>query len=195
MNSLELLIGSLSKIPGLGKKTATRMAFHFLKADELFTRELGELILNVKRKIIRCSQCGNYTETDPCSICADSSRETKLLCVVEQVQDLMTLHATGEYRGVYHVLHGVISPMDGVGPEELRLPKMVSRIKELGVEEVILATNATMSGDTTALYIYKMLSDLPVKVTRLASGLPAGGDLEYADKLTIARSLRGRTAL
>lgn len=195
MGPLDALISNLSRLPGLGKKSAVRMAFHLLKADRKYLADLGQQIATLRDKIVRCSVCGNYTEVDPCEICSDASRDQNTLCVVEQVQDLMNLQSTGEYRGLFHVLHGVISPLDGIGPAELGLDRLDRRIAEGNIHEIILATNPTMEGDTTALYIHRMLGPRGVKITRLASGLPVGGDLEYADRLTIARALKARTEI
>lgn len=195
MGPLDILIANLSRLPGLGKKSAVRMAFHLLKADRGYLSELGRQIATLRDHIVRCSVCGNYTEADPCEICTDPTRDRSMLCVVEQVQDLMNLQATGEYRGLYHVLHGVIAPLDGVGPAELGLDKLERRVAAGGIAEVILATNPTLEGDTTALYLNKLLSPVGVKLTRLASGLPVGGDLEYADRLTIARALKARAGM
>lgn len=195
MGPLDSLIANLARLPGLGKKSAVRMAFHLLKADSAYLGELGRQIATLRDHIVRCSVCGNYTEMDPCEICSDPGRDRTTLCVVEQVQDLMNLQATGEYRGVFHVLHGVIAPLDGVGPGELGLDRLEKRLANGEVREVILATNPTLEGDTTALYIHRMLGSRGVKVTRLASGLPVGGDLEYADRLTIARALKARAGM
>lgn len=195
MGPLDALITSLSRLPGLGKKSAVRMAFHLLKADRDYLTLLGRQIATLRDSVVRCSICGNYTEADPCEICTDPTRDQTVLCVVEQVQDLMNLHATGEYRGLFHVLHGVIAPLDGVGPAELGLDRLERRLAEGTVREVILATNPTLEGDTTALYIHRMLGPRQLKMTRLASGLPVGGDLEYADRLTIARALKARSGM
>jgi len=195
MGPLDALIANLSRLPGLGKKSAVRMAFHLLKADRGYLAELGRQIATLRDHIVRCSVCGNYTEADPCEICSDPTRDRTTLCVVEQVQDLMNLQATGEYRGLFHVLHGVIAPLDGVGPAELGLDKLERRVAEGQVREVILATNPTLEGDTTALYIHRLLSSSGARLTRLASGLPVGGDLEYADRLTIARALKARAGM
>jgi len=191
---LDALIANLSRLPGLGKKSAVRMAFHLLKADHHYLAELGRQIATLRDHIVRCSVCGNYTEADPCEICSDPGRDRTIICVVEQVQDLMNLQATGEYRGLFHVLHGVIAPLDGVGPAELGLDRLERRLGG-EVKEVILATNPTLEGDTTALYIHRLLASRGIKVTRLASGLPVGGDLEYADRLTIARALKARAGM
>ena len=195
MNALDELIDSLSRLPGVGKKSATRLAYHILGADSAFNRKLSEQIGAIQERIVSCSICGNYTEDDPCEICTDGGRDRGVICVVEQAQDVAVLEQTHEYRGLYHVIGGVISPIDGVGPEDLRIGSLVSRIERGEVEEVILATNPTVEGDTTALYVSKLLEARTVRVSRLALGLPVGGDLEYADRLTIARSLRHRTAL
>ena len=195
MNALDELIDSLSRLPGVGKKSATRLAYHLLGADSSFNLKLADQIATIKERIVSCSICGNYTEVDPCEICSDQSRDRRVICVVEQPQDVAVLEQTREYRGLYHVVGGVISPIDGVGPEDLRIGSLVSRIESEGIEEVILATNPTVEGDTTALYISKMMERRSVRVSRLALGLPVGGDLEYADRLTIARSLRYRTSI
>jgi recombination protein RecR len=192
---LDALITSLSRLPGLGKKSAVRMAFHLLKADRDYLSLLGRQITTLRDSVVRCSVCANYTEADPCEICTDPTRDQTVLCVVEQVQDLMNLQATGEFRGLFHVLHGVIAPLDGIGPAELGLDRLDRRLAEGAVSEVILATNPTLEGDTTALYIHRMLAPRGLKITRLASGLPVGGDLEYADRLTIARALKARSGM
>jgi len=171
------------------------MAFHLLKADRDYLSLLGRQIATLRDSVVRCSVCGNYTEAEPCELCTDPTRDQTTLCVVEQVQDLMNLQATGEYRGLFHVLHGVIAPLDGIGPAELGLDRLERRLAEGTIREVILATNPTLEGDTTALYIHRMLGARPLKITRLASGLPVGGDLEYADRLTIARALKARSGM
>lgn len=195
MNALDQLIDSLSRLPGVGKKSETRLAYHLLATDSSYNRKLAEEIATIRERIVSCSVCGNYTEDDPCEVCRDPGRDRRVICVVEQPQDLAVLEQTHEYRGLYHVVGGVISPIDGVGPEDLRIGSLVARVEKERIEEVILATNPTVEGDTTALYISKMLEARTVRVSRLALGLPVGGDLEYADRLTIARSLRHRTSL
>ncbi|MDR3200627.1 MAG: recombination mediator RecR [Spirochaetales bacterium] len=195
MKSLDTLVSRLSKLPGIGRKSALRIAYYLLRADAPFTSALAEAIAGIRDKVKTCSACGSYTEDDPCPVCADSGRDRRILCVVEQPQDIEALESTGEYRGLYHVLGGVISPLDGVGPQDLSIGRLMDRIKNLHASEIILATNPTVEGDTTALYLVKLLETLDVKVSRLALGLPVGGDLEYADRLTLARSLRGRTLL
>jgi recombination protein RecR len=195
VKTLDGLIAYLSKLPGIGKKSAARIAYYLLRADESFVSGLSANLLSLRERVRSCSICGNYTEEDPCSVCDDPGRDTSLLCVVEQPQDVVVLESTREYRGRYHVLMGVLSPLDGVGPENLRIGKLVERLRGGDIREVILATNPTVEGDTTALYLVKLLEPLGVKTSRLALGLPVGGDLEYADRLTLARSLRGRTVL
>ncbi|HPE35945.1 MAG TPA: recombination mediator RecR [Spirochaetales bacterium] len=195
MKALEDLVALLSRLPGIGKKSAYRMAFHILKLDGQFAALLAERITGLKDKVRFCSRCGAYTEEDPCPVCSSPSRDRSVLCVVEQPQDVLTIEASREYHGLYHVLGGLISPLDGVGPDALRLDRLVDRVRELGVREVILATNPTVEGDTTALYVKRLLDATGVRVSRLATGMPVGGDLEYADRLTLVRSFRGRTGL
>ncbi len=193
MNTLDSLISSLSRLPGIGKKSASRLAYHLLKTPRRYNEELAGLILDVKDKIFQCSVCGNYTEEDPCPICADTGRDRSILCIVEQPSDVMTLEATHEYNGLYHVLQGVLSPLDGVGPEDLTFDKLMVRLERDPVREIIMATNPTMEGEATATYLVRQLSGRNIRITKLASGLPVGGDLEYVDPLTLARSLKGRS--
>ncbi|MDR3312371.1 MAG: recombination mediator RecR [Spirochaetaceae bacterium] len=195
MNTLDELVESFSRFPGIGKKSAARIVTYLLKADPVFLRQFAHRIVTLQERIRPCSVCGAYTEADPCPICSDPSREKTLLCVVEQPQDVAIIEASREYAGLFHVLGGLIAPLDGVGPDSLGIPRLVSRVREGGFSEVILATNPTVEGDTTAFYIRQVLADTGVRVTRLASGLPVGGDLEYADRLTLSRSFRGRTSL
>jgi len=194
MNAFEDLTESFSRLPGMGKKSAGRLVNFLLKSDATFLERFSRQIAEIQQKIHPCSVCGAYTEDDPCPICRDSSRDTKTICVVEQPQDVMTIDASREYSGLFHVLGGLIAPLEGVGPDQLSIAKLLERVQTGSVTEVILATNPTVEGDTTALYILKLLSKTGIAVTRLASGLPVGGDLEYADRLTLARSFRGRTA-
>ena len=189
------LIQELEKLPGVGPKTAQRLAFFILNMPEEEARALAEAILNAKRKIKRCQVCFNYTERDICEICSDPRRDRSTVCVVEQVSDLMAIERMGEYKGLYHVLHGLISPIDGVGPEDLTIPQLVDRVRAGGIEEVILATSATVEGDATASYIADLLKPLRVRVTRIGLGIPAGGDLDYADQITILRAFEGRREL
>lgn len=195
MKALEELVTLLSRLPGIGKKSAARMAYHLLKADPSFAELLSERIATLRERVRFCSECGAYTEDDPCPVCSSPVRDRGVICVVEQAQDVLTLEASREYHGLYHVLGGLISPLDGVGPEALGLERLRERVARLGAKEVVLATNPTVEGDTTALYVKRELEGLGARVSRLATGIPVGGDLEYADRLTLARSLRGRTPL
>lgn len=193
MNALEDLIDNLCRLPGIGKKSAARLAYHILKQDPSYAHRLADSLYRLHESIKPCPVCGAFTDQDVCAICSDPGRDGSCICVVEQPQDVYTLMSMGEYRGLFHVLGGVIAPLEGIGPEQLRIASLVKRIGSgTAVKEVILATNPTIEGDTTALYIQKVLRDLPVEVTRLASGLPVGGDLEYTDKLTLMRSFKGR---
>ena len=193
MNALEDLIDNLCRLPGIGKKSAARLAYHILKQDPPYAHRLADSLYKLHDSIRPCPVCGAFTDQDVCDICGDPTRDGSCICVVEQPQDVSTLMSIGEYRGLFHVLGGVIAPLEGIGPEQLRIASLVKRSGNgTAVKEVILATNPTIEGDTTALYIQKVLRDLPVEVTRLASGLPVGGDLEYTDKLTLMRSFKGR---
>jgi recombination protein RecR len=194
-NALDRLVTLLAKLPGVGKKSAGRMAYHILETSPDYARNLAEELAGLHRAIKRCSVCGAFTETDPCSICSDSGRDVSVLCVVERPQDVRIIDEAREFHGRFHVLGGLIAPLEGVGPEDLNLGRLLSRVRKDGVREVILAMNPTLEGDTTALYLQKLLKDTGAEVTRLASGLPVGGDLEYADRLTLSRSFRGRIKL
>ena len=199
MTILEQLIKGFSRLPGVGKKSASRIVYYLLKADPEYLNSLSDLIRRLQPSVRSCTVCGTYTESDLCSICSDYHRNKELICVVEESRDVQTIESTGEFNGLFHVLGGVISPLDGVGPEDLSIRKLLSRISdnsdEYRVKEVIIATNPTIEGDTTALYLVNLLRNSGVLVSRLALGLPVGGDLEYADKLTLSRSLRGRTKI
>lgn len=195
MTTLDQLIKSLSRLPGIGSKSAARLAYHLIQADSQYNKSLSTQIAELQERVFTCSVCGSYTETDPCPVCTDSSRDSTLLCIVEQPQDVMTIDASGAYHGLYHVLNGAISPLDGIGPEQLSIAELLNRIKGSSILEIIIATNPTEEGDTTALYLSRLLKQTGIPVTRLASGLPIGGDLEYADRITLARSLRGRISL
>lgn len=190
---LSHLIKQLSRLPGIGAKSAARIAYFLLQTDRAFTEALSDDIRSIQHRIHRCSVCGAFTEAEPCDVCSDPRRDRSRICVVEQPQDVAVLEASGAFDGLYHVLCGVISPIDGVGPEDLSVAKLIERAT--GISEVIIATNPTVEGDTTALYLAKLLEERNIPVSRLALGLPVGGDLEYADRLTIERSLRGRTRL
>jgi recombination protein RecR len=193
MNALDDVIESLSRLPGVGKKSAARMAHYLLKNDRSICERIARDISVLHDRIHPCRVCGSYTEGDLCGVCTDPGRDRHLVCVVEQPQDVQTIEAVREYNGLFHVLGGVIAPLEGIGPDQLSLSALIARIQEGEIQEVILATNPTVEGDTTALYIQRILKGKNVSVTRLASGLPVGGDLEYADRLTLARSFRGRS--
>lgn len=193
--TVERLIEAFRRLPGVGKRSAERFALHLLSAPEDEARELGESILDARRRIGRCSVCRNLAETDPCPVCTDEKRDRKTLCVVERPSGMMALERGGSYRGLYHVLHGVIHPLDGIGPNELAIDALVRRVKEQGIQEVIIATNATVEGENTALYISRLLAPLGVAVTRIAHGVPMGSGLEFADDVTLSRALQGRTRL
>ena len=186
------LIDELGRLPGIGPKSAQRIAFHLLKLPAEDAHRLARAIVDAKERISWCRRCFNLAEGDVCRICADDRRDPSVLCVVEEPRDIVAMERTGELRGRYHVLQGAISPIDGVGPEQLRVRELLQRVEAEGVEEVILATNPNIEGEATALYLVKLLRPLGVRVTRLASGLPVGGDLEYADELTLGRALEGR---
>ena len=195
MERLDRLINSFARLPGIGRKSASRIAYWLLETDRSFVDSLSHDLGEIRDHILRCRECGNYAEAELCEVCSSPVRERDQMCVVEQSRDVATIEATGEFRGLYHVLHGVLSPLDGVGPEELGLGRMKARILREGVKEVIVATNPTLEGDSTALYIVRMLSLDGISVSRIASGLPVGGDMEYADKLSVARALRARQNL
>ncbi len=192
-NSVQRLIDRFARFPGIGKKTAQRMAFQVMKSDETEAAELAESIMNVKTKIHFCTICGGITEDDPCTICTDPKRSQDMICVVEDPQDIFIFERSSSYRGVFHVLGGIISPLDGTGPDDLNLNKLIDRVKD--GSEIILATNPSVEGDTTALYINKLFSDKNVKITRLARGIPVGSAIEYTDEATLTRALEGRTGL
>ena len=191
--SIQDLIRELSSLPGVGPKTAQRLAFHLLRSHQGISRNLGEAVLNLKKGVTLCRECQNLTTENPCKICTNVYRDKKIICVVEDTMDLIAVEKTREYKGLYHVLHGVIAPMDGIGPQDLKIRELLARIKNNGVKEVILATNPSMEGEATAMYLAKLLKRHKVKVTRIARGLPVGGDLEYADDITLTRALEGRS--
>ncbi|MBL7119160.1 MAG: recombination protein RecR [Dehalococcoidia bacterium] len=186
------LIEELHKLPGIGPKNAQRLAYFLLHAPEEQARDLAEAIVAVKEKIVFCSICQNITEAAPCPICRDDERDHTKICVVEKPMDILPLERTRGYNGLYHVLHGVISPMEGVGPENLRIGELLARLQGESVREVILATNPNLEGEATAMYLQRLIVPLGIKVTRLARGLPFGSDLEYADEVTLTRALEGR---
>ena len=194
--AVENLVTQLTKLPGIGRRTAQRLAFHILSTPSADVLELTRAIEDVKSRVGFCRECGNLTEDEVCSVCTDARRDRTIICVVEQPVDVVSLERTGEYRGLYHVLGGALSPLDGVEPTDLRIDDLVNRVERNGVTEVVLATNPTMTGEATAAYVADRLRDRDkVQVTRLASGLPVGGDLEYADEVTLGRALAGRRAM
>ena len=190
--SLTRLVRELARLPGIGEKTATRLALFVLRADGEYAQDLAEAIVAVKHETRLCSRCFSLTEADPCGVCADPRRTGDVICVVEDPADLLAIERAGEFRGHYHVLHGALSPLDGIGPDDLKIQPLLERLRREVVQEVIVATNPSMEGDATALYLRQQLEPLGVRVTRLARGLPVGGDLEYADQNTLLRALSGR---
>jgi recombination protein RecR len=190
--AVEDLIAKLAKLPGIGKKTAARLAFYILQSSQEDAQGLARSILQVKERIGLCHICFNIAEGQVCPICRNSQRDRSLLCVVEAPSDLMAIEATGIFKGLYHVLQGAIAPLDGIGPQELKIAELLERLKQGGVREVIIATNPTIEGDATALYLAKVVKPLRITVTRIAQGIPAGGDIEYVDIKTMSRSLEGR---
>lgn len=186
------LIEELTKLPTIGPKTAQRLTFYLLRAPVDQVRDLSRAILDVKERIIFCSTCFNITEEDPCALCRAGDRDRSLLCVVEEPLDVLALERTRGFKGLYHVLHGVISPVDGVGPEDLKIRELLARLREGAVREVILATNPNLEGEVTAMHLQRLIAPLGIRVTRIARGLPVGGDLEYADEVTLTRALEGR---
>jgi recombination protein RecR len=197
--ALDRLVALFSRLPGIGKKSASRLVYHILDADPSFAKTLAAELNGLHEAVRRCSRCGSFTESDPCPICTDTGRDSTLLCVVERAQDVRLIDESREFHGRFHVLGGLIAPLEGINPGNLNIARLPARIVDEGVREVILALNPTIEGDTTALYIQRFLSEKlpshPLEVSRLASGLPVGGDLEYADRLTLSRSLRGRIKL
>jgi recombination protein RecR len=193
VSAIEDLIGELAKLPGIGRKTATRLTYFLLKQPNEHADRLARAVNAVAEKIRSCAVCGNLTEEDPCAICSDTRRDPSIVCVVEEASDIGAIERSGEYEGLYHVLGGHLSPLDGVGPEDLRIESLRDRLANgSGVQEVILATNPSMEGEVTATYVRRMLDEMKVRVTRIALGLPVGGDLEYADRVTIAQALLAR---
>ena len=192
---LEILINELSKLPGIGGKTAQRLAFHILSLEDKEAEQLADSILRAKREMRYCSVCGNLTDTDPCRICSDPARRQDVICVVESPRDVAAMERIREYNGLYHVLHGVISPMEGIGPEDINLKSLIARLQASDVKELIIATNPNIEGEATAMYIARLIKPAGIKVSRIAHGIPVGGDLEYADEVTLLKSLEGRRQL
>lgn len=193
--SIEKLIESFEKLPSIGNKTAARLAFYMLNASEEDTNEFINSIQEAKKNLKYCSKCFNITDTDPCPICSNPARDASLICVVEDVKDVVAMEKTHEFKGVYHVLHGSISPMNGIGPDDIKIKELLTRLMNGDVKEVILATNPRVEGEATAMYISKLIKPLGVKVTRIAHGIPVGGDLEYTDEATLSKALEGRVEL
>jgi recombination protein RecR len=189
---IQRLIDELARLPGIGRKSAQRLAFHLLAVEDEDARRLARAIIEMREQVRLCRRCFNVTGEDECSICRDLRRDLSVVCVVERAQDIVVVERTREFRGRYHVLGGAISPIEGIGPERLRFGELLARVRSEGIREAIVATNPTVEGDTTALYLAKVLKPEGVRVTRLASGLPVGGDLDYADELTLGRALVGR---
>lgn len=195
-NIIDDLTNSFSRLPGIGKKSAARIVNNLLKANPAYIQNFARQLSELQQKIKPCSVCGAWTETNPCPICSNPLRDKSLICVVEQPQDVITIDSTGTFSGLFHVLGGVIAPLEGIGPEQLNIASLLNRAKTEAIKEIIIATNPTFEGDSTAMYLQRLLSEFSnIKVTRLATGIPVGGDLEYADKLTLARSFSGRTTL
>ena len=195
-NIIDDLTNSFSRLPGIGKKSAARIVNNLLKANPAYIQNFARQLSELQQKIKPCSVCGAWTEINPCPICSNPLRDKSLICVVEQPQDVITIDSTGTFSGLFHVLGGVIAPLEGIGPEQLNIASLLNRAKTEAIKEMIIATNPTFEGDSTAMYLQRLLSEFSnIKVTRLATGIPVGGDLEYADKLTLARSFSGRTTL
>jgi recombination protein RecR len=189
---IDTLIEALTKLPGIGRKTATRLAFHILRSNPSEAQELARAILDVKEKIHLCSTCFNLTDEDPCQICKDERRNKEILCIIEGPNDLIAIENTGEFKGRYHVLHGTISPLEGISPDDIKIKELMERLRKENVSEVILATNPTVEGGATALYLIDLIKGLGLKVTRIAYGIPMGGEIEYVDAMTLSKALEGR---
>ena len=193
--SIEKLIQSFEKLPSIGNKTAARLAFYILNASEEETKDFVSSIINAKKNLKYCSKCYNISDTDPCQICGNPKRDQSEICVVEDVRDIIAMEKTHEFKGVYHVLHGSISPMNGIGPDDIKIKELLARLMDGQVKEVILATNPRVEGEATAMYLSKLIKPLGIKVTRIAHGIPVGGDLEYTDEITLTKALEGRREL
>jgi recombination protein RecR len=189
------LIDSFSRLPGIGPKTAARLAFHVLRMKEEEAVDFAKALVSVKRNLFYCSICCNITDTDPCRICADKTRDPSVICAVQEPKDVVAMERTKEFGGLYHVLHGAISPLDGIGPDDIRIAELVRRLSDERVQELILATNPNIEGEATAMYLSRLVKPFGIKVTRIAHGLPVGGDLEYADEVTLSKALEGRREL
>ena len=189
------LINQFEKLPGIGHKTAVRLAFYILESDENVAKEFSETLVKAKKNVKFCSICYNLTEKDPCDICSNAKRDESTICVVENVKDVIAMEKTHEYKGKYHVLHGSISPMNNISAGDIKIKELLERLKDDSIKEVILATNPTVEGEATAMYISRLIKPLGIKVTRIAHGLPVGGDLEYTDEITLIKALEGRTQM
>jgi recombination protein RecR len=192
---VERLIEALSRLPGIGPKTASRLTYFLLRAPARESEELSEALKELRRGTVFCSQCYNITVDDPCAVCSDTTRDPKLICAVEEPLDVLAIERTGLFNGHYHVLHGAINPVEGIGPEDLRISELVTRVGRDGIRELILAMNPTLEGEATSMYLKRQLEGAPVRLTRLARGLPSGGDLEYADVTTLSQALQGRSEI
>ena len=190
--SIEKLIESFEKMPSIGHKTAIRLAYHMLDMSDDEIKEFTSSITDAKQKLKYCSICFNISDTDPCPICSDTKRDQSTICVVEDVRDIMAMERTHEYKGVYHVLHGTISPLNGIGPDEIKIKELLNRIRDNEIKEVIIATNPRVEGEATSIYLSKLLKAFNIKVTRIAHGIPVGGDLEYTDEITLMKAMEGR---
>ena len=193
--SIEKLIESFEKLPSIGHKTAQRLAFYMLDQSKEEIKEFTDSIINAKNNLKFCSKCFNISDTDPCNICSNPKRDESIICVVEDVKDVLAMERTHEYSGLYHVLHGSISPMNGIGPEDIKIKELLSRLMDGKVKEIILATNPRVEGEATSIYISKLVKPMGIKVTRIARGIPIGGDLEYTDEVTLAKALEGRSEI
>ena len=193
--SIEKLIENFEKLPSIGNKTAARLAFYILDRPEGEVKEFVDAIINAKKNLKYCSKCFNISDTDPCEICANPRRDESIICVVEDVKDIIAMERTHEFNGLYHVLHGSISPMNGIGPDDIKIKELLSRLMDGTVKELILATNPRVEGEATAMYISKLVKTMGIKVTRIAHGIPVGGDLEYTDEVTLSKALEGRREL
>ena len=193
--SIEKLIESFEKLPSIGHKTAVRLAFHMLDLNKEDTDEFINSIINAKTNLKYCNSCYNISDTDPCPICSSPKRDSSIICVVDDVRDIMAMERTHEFKGVYHVLHGTISPMNGIGPEDIKIKELLNRIGSGDIKEIIIATNPRVEGEATAIYLSKIIKPLGIKVTRIAHGIPVGGDLEYTDEITLSKALEGRREL
>jgi len=190
--SISRLISELAKLPGIGEKNATRLAFHIFRSPKVYSENLAQAIIDTKTKVIICNNCFNFASKSPCNICSDPDRDNMSICVVEEPLDQLAIEKSKEFRGRYHVLHGVISPIEGIGPEDLRIKELISRLEREGVTEVIVATNPSVEGEATALYLSKLIKPLGIEVSRIAHGIPMGGDIEYIDEITLGKAIRDR---